>query len=286
VESSLVALEAGDRNQVWLDRSRLMVVKVHQDHAAGRNEVAALRAATAAGVPAPRVVAVADEPQRFELTMSYVAGAPVDDDCGYSRFLDLLAPALRALATVVGDQFGRLAGTAVSASWPGYLRDRVLLYSGIVETDPELVTAVESAGRLAEDVAAADLRTAPLLLHHDLAVRHLLITPAGAGVLVDWENAVYGDPLSDIARLAVRLDLIDDSRITALARDVTADWLSHGEIDARLALYHRLHLLTEVMLGAAAPSNEFLRSRARWACGLLESGDRRGRRLIMREGAP
>ncbi|MFJ4679092.1 hypothetical protein [Kitasatospora sp. NPDC088783] len=47
----------------------------------------------------------------------------------------------------------------------------------------------------------------PHLLRHDLQAGHLPGTPQGHRLLLDWELAAFGEPLSDLARLAVRLKL-------------------------------------------------------------------------------
>ncbi|MFF0482190.1 phosphotransferase [Streptomyces sp. NPDC004435] len=45
----------------------------------------------------------------------------------------------------------------------------------------------------------------PRLLHHDLQPGDLVRPAAGGSLLLDWELAAFSDPLSDLARLAVRL---------------------------------------------------------------------------------
>ncbi|MDQ0957864.1 hypothetical protein QFZ66_001742 [Streptomyces sp. B4I13] len=88
--------------------------------------------------------------------------------------------------------------------------------------------------------AALNLDIEPRLLHHDLQPGHLLRVPEGPRLLLDWELAAFGDPMSDLARLAVRLRLLSPQPV-----------LTHGPAPAdqrRLELYWRLHLLADAAL--------------------------------------
>ncbi|MEU5305671.1 phosphotransferase family protein [Streptomyces noursei] len=99
-----------------------------------------------------------------------------------------------------------------------------------------------TARRLHQEVDVSDNAIQPVLLHHDLQPGHLLRELTGSRLLIDWELATFGDPRSDLARLAVRLDLDDPTPVRALAsrRDPTAE--------SRLHLYWRIHLLADATL--------------------------------------
>ncbi|MFD9888017.1 phosphotransferase family protein [Amycolatopsis sp. NPDC059027] len=95
---------------------------------------------------------------------------------------------------------------------------------------PELSgEAVRAAVRLAEDGAVgSDLAhrlpcplppAAPAtLLHHDLKGEHLLVTETGrvSGVL-DWTDAVFGDPAEDVAGLVISVGAAAALRVARLA---------------------------------------------------------------------
>ncbi|WP_372454251.1 phosphotransferase [Streptomyces tardus] len=100
-----------------------------------------------------------------------------------------------------GTHFGRLAGATHHPTWRAYLHDRLNLYTA---TAPNLAAA---AATLRRDLNRVKLDIEPRLLHHDLQPGHLLRTAGGLRLLLDWELAVFGDPISDRARLAVRLRL-------------------------------------------------------------------------------
>ncbi|MFE0024990.1 phosphotransferase family protein [Amycolatopsis sp. NPDC059021] len=117
---------------------------------------------------------------------------------------------------------------------------------------PELTgEAVRAAVRLAEDGAAgpdlAHRLTGPLppaapatLLHHDLKGEHLLVTGAGrvSGVL-DWTDAILGDPAEDVAGLVISVGAAAALRVARLA--------GHGpELCARALLLARCDTLTRL----------------------------------------
>jgi len=63
---------------------------------------------------------------------------------------------------------------------------------------------------------ATDLAIQPRRLHHDLQPVHLVVQANGTHLLLDRELAAFGDPLSDLARLAARLHLEDPTPVLAL----------------------------------------------------------------------
>ncbi|AVV45404.1 hypothetical protein C6376_32640 [Streptomyces sp. P3] len=104
-------------------------------------------------------------------------------------------------------------------------------------TAPDLATI---AAALRQDLDLVNLDIEHRLLHHDLQLGHLVRVPEGPRVLLDWELAAFGDPTSDLARLAVRLRLLSPQPV-----------LAHGPAPAdqrRLELYWRLHLLADAAL--------------------------------------
>ncbi|OQR59945.1 hypothetical protein B6E66_32465 [Streptomyces maremycinicus] len=150
------------------------------------------------------------------------------------RPVDELVDTLAVVHAIPGTHFGRLAGSARHHTWRDYLHDRLSLYTA---TAPALVTV---AAALRQDLDRIDLDIEPRLLHHDLQPEHLLSVPGGPRPLLDWELAAFGDPLSDLARLAVRLRLLSLEPV-----------LTHGLTPAnqqRLHLYWRLHLLADAAL--------------------------------------
>ncbi|MCQ4207570.1 phosphotransferase [Streptomyces longispororuber] len=98
-----------------------------------------------------------------------------------------------------GTHAGRLAGAVRFRTWRDYLHARLTVYAAAA---PGLADIATELRHKLDDLALDGVE--PRLLHHDLQPGHLV----RAGLL-DWELAAFGDPLSDTARLAVRLQLPD-----------------------------------------------------------------------------
>ncbi|MCE7080139.1 phosphotransferase [Streptomyces sp. ST2-7A] len=206
------------------------VLKHYSDPARAANEAAALALLTHHRAPGPRLLDADVKGQPAWTAQSAVQAQPVPAD----QFLDDLAGPLAAVHAIGGTHFGRLAGAARHPTWCVYLHDRLNLYT---TTAPDLATV---AAALRRDLDRVNLDIEPRLLHHDLQPGHLVRTTGGLRFLLDWELAAFGDPISDRARLAVRLRLPSPQALPA-HRATPAD-------RQRLDLYWRLHLLADAAL--------------------------------------
>ncbi|MGY1528039.1 phosphotransferase family protein [Streptomyces sp. MN3] len=115
---------------------------------------------------------------------------------------------------------------------------------------PDLAPAAAAHRR---ELDATDADTEPKLLHLDLQPGHLVRPTSGKPLLLDWELAAFGDPLSDLARLAVRLDLPDPTGVLHLVHRPDPDAVR------RLCLYWRIHQLAD----AALSTDPVVRQRGR-----------------------
>jgi aminoglycoside phosphotransferase (APT) family kinase protein len=71
-----------------------------------------------------------------------------------------------------------------------------------------------------------------------------VLLPNGVRLLLDWELAAFGDPLSDLARLAVRLRLPEPTPVLQLAHR------PEPIAGRRLRLYWRIHHLANAALSS------------------------------------
>ncbi|MFH8407628.1 phosphotransferase family protein [Streptomyces sp. NPDC018019] len=231
VPDSATDITTGQANRVWYIGGREpYVLKHYSDPARAANETAALRLLTHHRAPAPRLLDADVKGQPAWTAQSAVQARPVPTE----RFPDDLADPLAAVHAIVGTHFGRLAGATRHPTWRAYLHDRLNLYTAAA---PGLAA---TAAALRRDLDRVNLDTEPRLLHHDLQTGHLVRTTGGLRLLLDWELAAFGDPISDRARLAVRLRLPSPQAL-----------LAHGATPAdrqRLDLYWRLHLLADAAL--------------------------------------
>lgn len=133
------------------------------------------------------------------------------DDARIAPHLTALAQALRAAHAIRGSGYGfiDIAGraargdtalTGLHARWSGYLATRlpehlrVLASHGVMSaTQADAAAARFAAARSALDAAPA------CLLHGDPGNHNALAGPDGTVTLVDWEDALLGDPLYDLA---------------------------------------------------------------------------------------
>jgi aminoglycoside phosphotransferase (APT) family kinase protein len=240
VPSDASEITTGQANRVWRIDNAVVpyVLKRYGDPARAANEAATLRLLAAHRVPAPRLLAVDSAPRPGWTAQSTVHPDPVPAD----RLLDELAEPLAAIHQIPGPHIGRLAGAPSSPSWSHYLHQRLTAY---VAAAPYLAA---EAMALHDQLDTTDLDIQPRLLHHDLQPGHLVVQADGTRLLLDWELAAFGDPLSDLARLAVRLHLEDPTPVVALTDQVTPS------IQRRLTLYWRIHLLADTALTTSPPT--------------------------------
>lgn len=234
VPASARELTTGQANRVWYaDSPTPYVLKHYGDPARAANEAAALTLLAEHAGPAPRLLGTGLGGDPAWTAQQAVHAEPVPAD----QLLGQLAAPLSTVHRIPGPQAGRLAGARRHRSWRGYLHDRLDFYAA---TAPELTPAADALRR---DLDALQLDVEPKLLHHDLQAGHLVRRPDGFRLLLDWELAAFGDPLSDYARLAVRLHLPDPTTVIQPAH--------HHEPDARdrLRLYWRIHHLANAALG-------------------------------------
>ncbi|GAB7109569.1 hypothetical protein JCM4814A_78840 [Streptomyces phaeofaciens JCM 4814] len=237
-------ITTGQANRVWhIDGPAPYVLKHYGDPARAANEAAALTLLAQHRAPAPRLLGADTAAQPPWTAQSAVHAEPVPAD----QILHELATPLNVVHHIPGAHAGRLAGARHHRTWRHYLHHRLDTYSTAA---PDL-THLAAALRHELDTVAVDIK--PRLLHHDLQPGHLVRPHHGTLLLLDWELAAFGDPLSDLARLAVRLDLPHPTSILHLTHQPTA------ESTRRIHLYWRIHHLAD----AALSTDPAVRQRAR-----------------------
>lgn len=230
-------ITTGQTNRVWHVASPTpYVLKHYGDGARAANEAAALGLLADRDMAAPRLIAFNAESTVPWTAQSYIRADPVPTE----QLLPAFGEALTAVHRIPGPHAGRIAGSTTYPSWPAYLRDRLSHYAAAA---PHLASiAMELENEVEQEGACLDIQ--PRFLHHDLQPGHLLRHLPGRDVLIDWELAAFGDPLSDFARLAVRLRMDDPTPAFRISRESAA----HAE--TRFRLYWRIHQLAEASLGS------------------------------------
>lgn len=168
-------------------------------------------------VPHARVLAADATGTRvpFPFTiMQDVGGEPLtaldDDETRLVEAIEPYAVALRATHGIGGRGFGLLLGIessapwAASSKWWDYVRTRlddhcsILLGGGVITEDQResIASIFEHAPvGLATDVV-------PRLLHGDCGMHNVMYRDPRTIALIDWEDALLGDPLFEVAQWA------------------------------------------------------------------------------------
>ncbi|GAA1898926.1 hypothetical protein GCM10009716_05940 [Streptomyces sodiiphilus] len=239
-------ITTGQANRVWYvpGPPRPYILKHYRDPARAANEAAALTLLARYGAPAPRLLTANLRVRPAWTAQSAVHATPIPA----ARLTGALPTVLRAVHAIPGSHAGRLSGATKHSTWPGYLHSRLEAYTNAA---PDLTPAAKALRPRLETAGLETLQ--PRLLHHDLQPGHLMQGADGTEVLIDWELAAFGDPLSDLARLAVRLRHPGPGAVLSL----------NGSPDLavrdRLDLYWRIHLLAD----AAFATDTAVRAHAR-----------------------
>ncbi|WP_227984653.1 phosphotransferase family protein [Nocardia spumae] len=174
----------------------------HGDAVRMRAEAACLRAAGAAGVPVPKVLADADTAPGIDapyLLMERVAGESIPRKLHRDPQFEQVRPRL-------ADELGYVLG----------LIHRTPLDTLDILDDDDPLEAIEQIYRDLRDPRPAVeaglrwLREHPpeghpkALVHGDFRIGNFLIEPDGVRAVLDWELAHLGDPIEDLGWLCVR----------------------------------------------------------------------------------
>ncbi|WP_326687106.1 aminoglycoside phosphotransferase family protein [Streptomyces sp. NBC_01795] len=219
-ERRIEPVHEGGEHATWRVGDRY-VLRLAPDRAASARQrrEAALREAVAAklSVPVPRSAATGewDEGRTYTLDLA-PAGESAEQrpvPAAGERDLAALLSGLADFPVREAEALGvpRTAARQVTAVWTGAERAR-----GAVRGREAEFAALRRLETVCPATPAAGTPTA--LVHHDLKGEHLLLTPAGrvSGVL-DWTDAVLGDPAEDIAGLALSIGATAALRVAANA---------------------------------------------------------------------
>ena len=242
---------------------RRCVVKVAMLHNAVRAETWACARSADAGCAAPAILGrgrLSTDDRLSAFIMRRVAGGPIG--AGHPA-LPAVGDSLRRVHDVRLPGFGWLAEAAWDARGDFALRHRSWLdfLQGIVGDTRCLADRYVVAAPVAEAAAAALAAVeVGALCHGDLKAAHIFVEAGRLTGVIDWGDAVVGDPLWDLARFAQRADMgsvslllagYDPARalVDALGWRVPLYGVLWRLVDALVA--HRLGRCVEAMLEAA-----------------------------------
>ncbi len=245
---------------------RRLVVKASTMHDALRAEAWACARGTHAGCAAPAILGrgkLGAESELSAFIMSHIVGWPIP--ARHPAFKEM-GVWLRRLHEVKLPGFGWLAEASWDAggsfalrhsSWLGFLNGILVDARGLSESAAATAAAAAAIDAHADALAAVELGS---LCHGDLKAAHILVGAKRIAGVIDWGDAVVGDPLWDIARFAQR---VDAGSISLLLDGYDPDRAMADELAWRVPLYgalwtlvdaivdHRLESRTEAPLEAA-----------------------------------
>ncbi|HVX43728.1 MAG TPA: aminoglycoside phosphotransferase family protein [Mycobacteriales bacterium] len=214
-----------------------VVLKANGDRSV-RAEACALRLAADAGVPVPPVLGegiAEDLPGRHWMLLGKAHGRPwtlpTPNSRASARTQEDLGRVFARLHGCALPGFGQLTedGTGGYERWSEWLTDSLagplhfLRSGGYFE--PALTSRIE---RLFTDLAPLLDRRPGVLIHGDLGGMEIFVNTRNQVVgIVDFGNAVVGDPLYDFAHF-VRGGPADDPRSAAILPGVRRSYIAHG----------------------------------------------------------
>jgi aminoglycoside phosphotransferase (APT) family kinase protein len=231
------------------------VVKASMLHDALRAEAWACARGADAGCAAPAILGrgrLGTDDRMSAFIMRHVAGSPVvaghpalpEVGARLRRLHDVRLPGLGWLAEASWHEQGDFS--LLHSSWLGFLK-------GICDDTRRLADSYAGAAPVAEAAAAAlDARAAALaavevgsLCHGDLKAAHVLVDAGRLAGVIDWGDAVVGDPLWDIARFAHRAD---GGAVALLLEGHDPARALVDELAWRLPLYGALWVLVDAIV--------------------------------------
>jgi aminoglycoside phosphotransferase (APT) family kinase protein len=242
----LVTYESYKPSQVWSCGELVLKINPAGDI---RTEAWALRQARAAGVPVPMIVAEGADaalPGQHYVVMTFVAG---DELPVHPVLLQELGGLVRRLHTIEAPGFGSLH--APRASWFDWLAE---------QTDAWLAIHDEPAVRELLLRWQEPLQRVPCrLLHGDIQQSHVRVRNGAITGMFDFESALGGDPMWDLAGLCSGIGTRDSF---AVADQMLPDVLhGYGAIDRTCEpLYRVLVSLAEVVFNMTHDWTEWVPS--------------------------
>jgi len=209
---ALQQLTGGASRQTWSfdavgedGKVRPLILRRDPPEAAGSEmstEAHAIRAARAAGVPEPEVIAFGDDPAALD--SPYIVMERLDGETLARRILrDERFEAVRPkLAEQCGQILARIHAIAVD-DVPGLQRPDVLAeLSAEIHSYDDASPALELGLRWLEEHRPP--ATDDVVVHGDFRNGNLIVGVDGIRAVLDWERVHRGDPMEDLGYLCVR----------------------------------------------------------------------------------
>jgi aminoglycoside phosphotransferase (APT) family kinase protein len=234
---------------------RRFVVKASMLHDSLRAEVWACARGADAGCAAPVILGLGRLGAGYSMSafimrrvdgVAIVAGHPAFPEVGarLRRLHDVRLPGFGWLAEASWDEHGDFS--LPHRSWLGFLKgicgDARRLADHYAVAAPVAEAAAAAIDAHADALAAVEVGS---LCHGDLKAAHILVDAGRLAGVIDWGDAVVGDPLWDIARFAHRADR---TAVSSLLEGYDPERAMGDELARRLPLYGALWMLFDAIV--------------------------------------
>jgi Ser/Thr protein kinase RdoA (MazF antagonist) len=231
------------------------VVKASMLHDALRAEAWACARGADAGCAAPAILGLGrlgTDDSMSAFIMRRVAGGPIvagdpafrEVGVGLRRLHDMRLPGFGWLAEASWDERGDFL--LLHSSWLGFLKgicgDVRLLADSYVVAAPVAEAVAAAIDAHANALAAVEVGS---LCHGDLKAAHILVDAGRLAGVIDWGDAVVGEPLWDIARFAHRAD---GGAVSLLLEGYNPEPAMVDELAWRVPLYGVLWMLVDAIV--------------------------------------
>lgn len=234
---------------------RRFVVKASMLHDALRAEAWACARGADAGFAAPAILGLGrlgTDNSMSAFIMRRVSGEPIvaghpafrEVGVGLRRLHDMRLPGFGWLAEASWGERGDFS--LLHGSWLGFLKgirgDVRSLADSYVVAAPVAEAVAAAIDAHADALAAVEVGS---LCHGDLKAAHILVDAGRLAGVIDWGDAVVGDPLWDIARFAHRAD---GGAVSLLLEGYNPELAMVEELAWRVPLYGVLWMLVDAIV--------------------------------------
>jgi aminoglycoside phosphotransferase (APT) family kinase protein len=232
-----------------------LMVKASMNRDALRGEVWACARAAAVGFPAPEVLVdvrgIGPDVRMSAYAMGRIRGRPITRAHPAFRELGVI---LRSLHAVKVSGFGTLAEatwdprggfTLSQRSWPALLTGICIDTRSLADSSALAIPVADAVEAVMNAHAAALSDVEGCLCHGDLKANHIFVEGQRLTGVIDWGDAVVGDPLWEIARYAHRGDA---QSLSMLLSGYDPQGTMADEIVWRIPLYSVAWMLVDAVV--------------------------------------
>lgn len=205
--SDLEPIVEGEESQAFSFNSngQSLIVRVNSDIEGFKKDAYAFSNFSSSRIPIPKVIKLEQSDSKHSLCISEKMPGITLQDADESTVQQLLKPVLQLwreiASTDISDStgYGEFdgSGKGKSKTWNDFiLLESSLDWSGLGDiVDKSLIEKVSNELQRASKFCPNEHK----LVHGDFGSNNLLVDNNKVSAVLDWENAMYGDPLYDIA---------------------------------------------------------------------------------------